>query len=114
MKPINFYRMSVFEGMFLIENITIAIFAGSNIEVKPFVDPGKKAVIFSLLIGLNIFGIILKVVYYKFLHIWKDVTTRFDKSTGTFKRNKEDLSFQESLCCFKKENNDESLDMELQ
>ena len=100
-KP-TFFRQLIFDLIFLIENIAISIYASVNIQVKPFDDFEARLVLFGYLFLIHIIGILLKMVYYKFFHIWKDVTTRFDCQTKSFLRGNKKLNYTKNcLICSK-------------
>ena len=74
-KKSTFMRQFIFEIIFLSENILICIIASRSIPVMPFNDSHAKLLIFSLLFSMHFLGLSLKIIYYKFFHIWKDITT---------------------------------------
>ena len=100
----SFKRQSVFDMVFLLENIAIAIRASldDQIPVKPFDDFHARSQLFAWLFFIHFTGLSLKLIYYKFFHIWKDVTTRFDFQSRSFYR--EDEKVELGFACPKLKN----------
>ena len=68
----------MFETIFLIENIVIAIMAVTMISVPPFSEKRSATKMFGGLFSLHFLGLALKVIYYKFFHVWKNLNIRVD------------------------------------
>ena len=98
LKKPTFVRQVVFETIFLVENIAITITASMSIPVKPFDDFNARSHIFALLFFIQFIGLSFKIIYYKFFHIWKDITTRFDFQTGSFYRVDRKLDYGCTSC----------------
>ena len=108
-KITTFMRQLIFDIIFLAENITITIIAIMNIPVKPFSDINEQSRLFAILFFIHFLGLILKIMYYKFFHIWKDITTRLDFDTRSFYRGDEELDYScmcptlnYDMCCCQK------------
>ena len=84
-KKKSFYRQTIGDIIFLTENILCVAF-GCMTNVSPINNPGTMTYFVSIIFSCHIIGILLKVFYYKFLHIWKDLTPTFDFSKRSFKR----------------------------
>jgi hypothetical protein len=84
-KKKSFYRQTIGDIIFLTENIFCVAF-GCVTNVSPINNTVTMTYFVSIIFSCHIIGILLKVFYYKFLHIWKDLTPTFDFSKRSFKR----------------------------
>ena len=80
-----FYRQTIGDIIFLTENIFCVVF-GCMTNVSPINNRSTMTYFVSIIFSCHIIGILLKVFYYKFLHIWKDLTPTFDFSNMSSKR----------------------------
>ena len=62
--------------MFFVQNV-VMMSLGLTVDVKPLNDP---VVATCLIVGIgscHLAGLLMKVCYYKYFHIWKELTVRF-------------------------------------
>jgi len=93
-RPSSFIRQGIFDIIFLAENISMAIIASLHIRINPFDDFHTRSQLFAVLFLIHFLGISLKIIYYKFFHIWKDVTTKFDFKTRSNFRGENKLDYK--------------------
>ena len=80
-------RQSVYDLVFLTENIALASF-GYNLTIEPMEYQRAKDWTIWLSGGLHILGLLLKVIYYKKLHVWSDLIS------VVYRDSEEDLVFK--------------------
>ena len=88
----SFARQTVADVIFLIENIICVIF-GSFVVVEPLNNETLKMRLISTIFVCHFLGLILKIVYYKHLHIWKELTPEFTRKERTIKRKFKNTKF---------------------
>ena len=92
-KKKTFYRQTIGDLIFLIENI-ICVVLGCMTDVDPINNRVTMTYFVSTIFLCHIIGLLLKIFYYKFLHIWKDLTPNFDFQRMTFRRADESMHFK--------------------
>eukprot|EP00092_Neocalanus_flemingeri_P035017 GFUD01038105.1.p1 GENE.GFUD01038105.1~~GFUD01038105.1.p1 ORF type:complete len:802 (-),score=121.00 GFUD01038105.1:102-2483(-) len=81
----TFCRQLIFDAVFLVENICFVIF-GCLSNIKPLDDPKVMVWIIFIIFGSHFAGLLIKILYYKFLHVWKDLTVSVKKD-GLYRGN---------------------------
>ena len=72
----TFYRQACGDLLFFVQNV-VMMSLGLTVDVKPLNDP---VVATCLIVGIgscHLTGLLMKVCYYKYFHIWKELTVRF-------------------------------------
>ena len=72
----TFYRQACGDLLFFIQNV-VMMSLGLTIDVKPLNDPGMAAYLIVGICSCHLTGLLMKIVYYKYFHIWKELTVRF-------------------------------------
>ena len=83
----TFYRQLFGDLIFLIQN-AIMVGLGLTVDIKPFNNSRTAKYISSSILTCHMVGLVLKILYYKYFHIWKDMTvsiTRTGLKRGTEK-----------------------------
>ena len=68
----TFKRQAVFDLIFLLENVLLLTF-GCLADISPLNDIHTMQYFILSIIGFHFLGLSLKLVYYKFYHLWKDI-----------------------------------------
>ena len=68
---------------------------GLTVDVKPMNNPVTAASVAAIISGCHFLGLLIKVVYYKYFHIWKDLTPRI--TTHGVKRGLEKSDFKKNM-----------------
>ena len=71
----TFYRQVFGDLIFLVENV-VMVSLGLSVDVKPLNDPITATCLGCAICACHLIGLLLKVLYYKYFHIWKDITVR--------------------------------------
>eukprot|EP00092_Neocalanus_flemingeri_P002492 GFUD01002668.1.p1 GENE.GFUD01002668.1~~GFUD01002668.1.p1 ORF type:complete len:898 (+),score=192.55 GFUD01002668.1:90-2783(+) len=91
-KKKSFYRQTVGDLIFLLENIICVVF-GCLTDVDPINNPITMTYFVSIVFTCHIVGLLLKIFYYKILHLWADLTPTFDYKKKSFTRADESIHF---------------------
>ena len=86
----TFFRQLFGDLVFLIQNVVL-VSLGLTVDVKPLNDPRTAKYLSCGIFGCHLVGLLLKILYYKYFHIWKDMTVRV--TTHGFKRGTEKTHF---------------------
>eukprot|EP00092_Neocalanus_flemingeri_P000294 GFUD01000314.1.p1 GENE.GFUD01000314.1~~GFUD01000314.1.p1 ORF type:complete len:859 (-),score=190.48 GFUD01000314.1:80-2656(-) len=89
-KKKSFYRQTIGDIIFLVENIICVVF-GCSTNVAPINSPLTMTYLVSTIFACHIVGLLLKIFYYKFMHIWKNLTPTFDFKKKSFRRAEESI-----------------------
>ena len=100
-KKKTFYRQVCGDLLFFLQNV-VMVSLGLTIDLKPMNDPITSAYIAGVIFGCHFLGLLIKVVYYKYFHIWKDLTPRVRKDG--IKRGLEKSEFKDIKKNLKKRN----------
>ena len=71
-KKKTFHRQICGDLLFFLQNV-VMVGLGLTIDVKPMNDPITAASVAGVIFGCHFLGLAIKVVYYKYFHIWKDL-----------------------------------------
>ena len=94
-KKKSFYKQLITDIIFLVENIVCIIIGCYNdADIDPLNNKATMRLFITLICASHLAGIILKIIYYKFLHVWKDLTPSFDFQEMTLKRNYDTMKFK--------------------
>ena len=74
-KKKTFHRQICGDLLFLLQNIVMVGF-GLTTNVKPIDNPITSASVAGVIFGCHFLGLLIKIIYYKYFHIWKDLTPR--------------------------------------
>ena len=88
----SFARQTVADLIFLTENIICIIF-GASVVVEPLNNGTLKMRFIFTIFVCHFLGLLLKIVYYKHLHIWKELTPEFTRKERTIKRKFKNTKF---------------------
>ena len=81
----TFYRQLLVDSIFFIEN-AILFGVGVSSNAEPLNDQKIKLNFFAVVFSCYILGIVLKVFYYRKLHIWKNLTPKYSIKNKRFVR----------------------------
>ena len=93
-KKKTFHRQICGDLLFFLQNV-IMVGLGLTIDVKPMNNPVTAASVAAIIFGCHFLGLSIKVVYYKYFHIWKDLTPRI--TTSGVKRGLEKSEFKKNI-----------------
>ena len=91
-KKKSFYRQTIGDLIFLLENIICMVF-GCLTDVAPINNPLTMTYFVAVVFTCHIIGLLLKIYYYKNMHIWRDLTPAFDFQRKSFTRADEKIHF---------------------
>ena len=71
----TFYRQSCGDCLFFIQNV-VMVSLGLTVDVYPLDNSKTAALLGCAILICHLAGLLVKVIYYKYFHIWKDLTPR--------------------------------------
>jgi len=74
-KKKTFHRQVCGDVLFLVQNI-VMVCLGLTVDVKPLNNPTTAKYLGCAILTCHLIGLFVKVIYYKYFHIWKDLTPR--------------------------------------
>ena len=75
----TFVRQFFGDLLFFLQNL-IFVICGLMVNIKPLNEAKTATILTCAIFACHFAGIILKIVYYKQFHIWKDITVTLSKN----------------------------------
>ena len=75
----TFVRQFFGDFLFFVQNLVFMI-CGLMVNIKPLNEQKTATILTCAIFSCHFAGLILKIVYYKQFHIWKDITVTISKN----------------------------------
>ena len=92
----SFKRQTIGDSIFLLENITCIAFGVVSATVAPLNDTKVRNILILIIVACHFLGLMLKIIYYKYLHMWSELTPEFLCRQGKFRRKFKITSFYQN------------------